>query len=129
MFPGLAIGGHPVRRWAELQNVIGSGVISVGSVRFTRRDCGIGNEADSIEADDAVKGSLWNGPELTPDILQKYIKEGLLRDALFNAMVKVEQAYQLDKWTLVFSSFGLDADAAQKNVEELLSRGQSPGIS
>jgi hypothetical protein len=129
MFPGLAIGGHPVRRWAELQNVIESGVISVGSVRFTRRDCGIGNEADSIEADDAVKGSLWNGPELTPDILQKYIKEGLLRDALFNAMVKVEQAYQLDKWTLVFSSFGLDADAAQKNVEELLSRGQSPGIS
>jgi len=34
MFPGLAIGGHPVRRWAELQNVIESGVISVGSVRF-----------------------------------------------------------------------------------------------
>src|ERR1700730_7684382 len=52
MFPGLAIGGHPIRRWAELQNVIESGVISVGAVRFTQRDGGIGNEADSIEADD-----------------------------------------------------------------------------
>jgi hypothetical protein len=39
---------------------------------------------------------------------------------MFSAMVKVERAYQLGKWTLVFSSFGLDADAAQENVEKLL---------
>ena len=120
MFPGLSIGGHPVRRWAELQNVIESGVVRVGSVRFTRRDGGIGIEADSIEADGLVEGSLWNGPELTPDFLRKYIKEALLRDSMFSAMVKVERAYQLGRWTLVFSSFGLDADAAQENVEKLL---------
>ena len=69
MFPGLAIGGHPVRRWAELQNVIESGVVRVRSVRFTRRDGGIGIEADSIEVDGLVEGSLWDGPELTPDFL------------------------------------------------------------
>jgi hypothetical protein len=51
------------------------------------------------------------------------------RISLFSAMVKVERAYQLGKWTLVFSSFGLDADALQENVEELVSRDQSPSIS
>ena len=70
MFPGLAIGGHPVRRWAKLQNMIESGVVRVGSVRFTGRDGGIGIEADSIEADGFVEGSLWNRPELTPGFLR-----------------------------------------------------------
>jgi len=129
MFPGLAIGGHPVRRWAELQNMIESGLLRVGSVRFTRRDGDIGIEADRIEADGLVEGSLWDRPELTPDFLRKYIKEGLLRDPLFSAMVKVERAYQLGKWTLVFSRFALDADAAQENVEKLVSRDQAPSIS
>ena len=62
MFPGLAIGRHPVRRWAKLQNVIESGVVRVGSVRFTGRDGGIGIEADSIEADGFVKGSYGIAP-------------------------------------------------------------------
>lgn len=105
--------------------MIESGVVRVGSVRFTRRDGAIGIEADSIEADDLVEGSLWNGPSLTPDFLRRYIKEGLVRDMFFSAMVKVERAYQLDRWTLVFSSFGLDADAVQQNLGKLLSRGQS----
>jgi len=48
---------------------------------------------------------------------------------MFSAMVKVEQAYQLGKRTLVFSSFGLDAVAAQENIEKLVSRGQAPNIS
>jgi hypothetical protein len=74
MFPWLGHRSHPVRRWAELQNVIESGVVRVGSVRFTGRDGGIGIEADSIEADGFVEGNLWNGPELTPDFLRKYIK-------------------------------------------------------
>jgi hypothetical protein len=43
---------------------------------------------------------------------------------MFSAMVKVERAYQLGKWTLVFSSFALDADALQDNVEKLLSQKQ-----
>jgi hypothetical protein len=51
--------------------MIESGVVRVGSVRFTRRDGGIGSEADSIEADGLVEGSLWDGPELTPDFLRK----------------------------------------------------------
>jgi len=129
MFPGLAIAGHPVRRWAELQNVIESGVVRVGSIRFTRRDGGAGIEADSIEPDGLVEASLWDGPELTPEFLRKYIKESLLQDSMFSAMVKVEQAYQLGKRTLVFSSFGLDAVAAQENIEKLVSRGQAPNIS
>ena len=99
-------------------------MVRVGSVRFTERDGGIGIEADSIEADGFVEGSLWNRPELTPDFLRKYINEALLRDSMFSAMVKVERAYQLGKWTLVF--YGLDADAAQENVEKLIFRGQSP---
>ena len=129
MFPGLSIGGHPVRRWTELQNMIESGVVSVGSVHFTRRDGKVGIEADSAEADELVKGTLWDGPVLTPDFLRKYIKEALLRDALFNAMVEVERAYQLDRRTLVFSSFALDADAAQEKVEKLVAKGQAPSIS
>jgi len=44
-------------------------------------------------------------------------------------MVKVERAYQLDRRTLVYSSFALDADAAQENLEKLVSRGQAPSIS
>ena len=120
MFPGLAIGGHPVRRWAELQNAIESRVVRVGSVRFTRRDGGIGSEADSIEADSLVERSLWDGPKLTPDFLRRYIKEGLVQEALFGAMVKVERLYQLDRRKLVFSSFALDMDAAQQKLGELL---------
>jgi hypothetical protein len=128
MFPGLVIGGHPVRRWPELQNAIESGVVRVGSVHFTRRDGAIGIEADTIKADDLVERSLWGGPELTPDFLRKYINEGFLRDALFGAMVNVERAYQLDKWTLVFSSFALDPDAAQENVEELFLEVNRPAL-
>ena len=66
MFPGLVIGGHPVRRWAELQNIIESGVVNVGTVNLSENDGEIG-----IQADDLVELSLWDGPALTPESLRK----------------------------------------------------------
>ena len=121
MFPGLVIGGHPIRRWPELRNAVESGLVRFGAVRFTENESGMG-----VESEDLAERSLWDGPELTPGFLRKYIKEGFLRDAFYRAMVHVEPAYQFDKRKLVFSSFVLDMAAVQQNVEELLPGSQLP---
>jgi hypothetical protein len=117
MFPGLVLEGHPIRRWAELRNAIETGVVRVGPVRFVKNDDG----AIGIEADGLIEHSLWGSPQLTPEFLRKYIEDGLLKEPLFRAMEKVERSSRIEKWKLTFTSFALDAVAAEENVRRLLS--------
>jgi hypothetical protein len=121
MFPGLDIEGHPVRRYPELRNMITSATVRVGSVSL--KDA---NGKDSADESGVLAGSLWDGTELTPDFLRRYIKDGFLRDAQFAAMFPVEEDFSLGDMRLVFPSFALDLEKAQQNLEALLNRGEAP---
>jgi hypothetical protein len=122
MFPGLTMRGHPIYRWSELKNVIESGLVRVGRVRVEENEGEI-----HLDSDHVVERSLWDGDELTPSFLRRYIKEGLLRDILYGAMVKREPAYQLEECKLVFSTFSLNAVTAQRNFEQVFGAGSSAG--
>ena len=59
---------------------------------------------------------MWDGAKLTPRLLQRYIKEGLLHEPIFESMVEVERSYRIEKGELIFSTFGLDPIALEENL-------------
>src|SRR5258708_12828316 len=61
MFPGLAISGHPIRRWAELRNTIESGILRVGSIQFVEDEGGL-----NIQTDDLVNPNMCGASKLPP---------------------------------------------------------------
>ncbi|WP_342240853.1 hypothetical protein [Inquilinus sp. OTU3971] len=124
MFPGLDVEGHPVRRLPELQNMIETGIVRVGFIGVSRPD-----ERDIADAGGIVERSLWDGPELTPDFLRKYIRDGFLKDAVYRAMFPVEERFILDNKQLVFPSFALDMMAVRDNIEALFQPDETPADS
>lgn len=109
MFSGLRIGGNPVRRWAELANMIETGIVNSANIIATPGDNGL-----DIKADGWTSRCLWNGPDLTAQFLHDYLEGDTLRDAMFDAMVEHSRSFDLGERRLVFKSYALDVQAASE---------------
>ena len=116
MFPGMSMEGHPIRRWAELKNMIEFGTIVVS------RDVPENEFNDSSGQDEhLLELSLWEGSKLTPELLRRYICENLLLAPTFQAMIEWDRSYRIGRSKLTFSTFLLDASALRKNLIALFS--------
>ncbi len=113
MFPGLSIDGHPIRRWAELRNMIESGVVQSFSINIKTDSNGF-----RIDEDEYLERNLWEGPKLTPEFLRRYISEDLLHGPIFRAMLEVERSYRIGNVNLRFSTFGLNPSVMQEELEK-----------
>ena len=111
MFPGLSIDGHSIRRWAELRNMIESGVIRLRSINVKTVSNGF-----RTDEDDYLELNLWDGPKLTPEFLQRYISEDLLHAPIFGSMVERERSYRIGNAILRFSTFSLNPSAMQEEL-------------
>lgn len=114
MFPGLSVSGHPVRRWSELRNMIGSGVVRVGVVSGEQDERG-----PNVRTDGLIERNLWGGDKLTPAFLREYIKGNRIRDTFFDAMIPWQRSYRMENWEIVFPTFVLDGTAVEKTIRGL----------
>jgi hypothetical protein len=118
MYSGLRIDGNPVRRFAELANMIETGIVNTANITASP-----GENGPEIKADDWMSRCLWNGSELTADFLHDYLERDTLRDTMFDAMIDHSRAFDLGDRRLVFSSYALDLRAAATALASL------PGVS
>jgi len=112
MFPGLSISGHPIRRWAELKNMVETGIVRIGSIEVEEDESGL-----NVRTEDLVERSLWDEAQLSPEFLREYIAGDWLQTTFFNSMVEWERSYRLEDWELVFSTYVLDAGAVKRVIE------------
>lgn len=112
MFPGLSILGHPVRRWAELKNMIEDGTVRIGSAQMEEDDSGT-----DIKLDNVIEHNLWGTTDVTPEFLREYIAGEWLQKTFFDTMVAWERSYSFDEWKLTFSTFVLDFNAVKGSIE------------
>ncbi|NTG32431.1 hypothetical protein G6L08_35410 [Agrobacterium rhizogenes] len=114
MFSGLRINGHPVRRMAELSNMIRTGVLRTMRGSMERRD-----GRPVVRTDDVIERTLWSGPTLTPEFLYEYLQNDPLSKMLFDGMLEYEQTYSLDEGRLTFVSYALDGEAVTDAIAAL----------
>ncbi|RWF44687.1 MAG: hypothetical protein EOS65_01465 [Mesorhizobium sp.] len=114
MFSGLRVDGHPVRRWAELLNMIEKGVVR--TVEVSVFDDGSGLD---VRTENVVERNLWKAAQLDPKFLYQYLKEDSVSAMLFDAMVEHEEAYSVGDAVLSFRSYALDANAITDSIAGL----------
>ena len=114
MFPGLLMDGHPIRRFKELRNMIQS-----GTIRVTEVNADITSSDPSDYNLDVREVKLWEGPELTPEFLQRYINDELIHGPTFRSMRAWEKTYRLGDTKLAFSTFVLDPVALGENLAKV----------
>ncbi|MDW9984267.1 hypothetical protein GOC06_26240 [Sinorhizobium meliloti] len=114
MFSGLRINGHPVRRMAELSNMIRTGVL-----RTMRGSMETNDGRPMVRTDEVVERTLWTGPTLTPEFLREYLQNDPLSKMLFNGMLEYEQTYSLEEGRLTFVRYALDGEAVASAIAAL----------
>ncbi len=114
MFSGLRVNGHPVRRMAELSNMIRTGVLRTALASVDHKD-----GQPVVGTDDIVERKLWTEPVLTSKFLAEYLQKDLLANMLFDAMVEYEETFSLAEGRLTFVSYALDAEAVAVAITAL----------
>lgn len=117
MFSGLRIDGNPVRRWAELANMIETGIVNTANIVASDGPNGL-----NIKAEGWQSRCLWNGHELTDAFLHDYLEDDILCNTMFGSMVEHLRTFDLGDRRLVFESYALDIRTAAAALAAL------PGI-
>lgn len=117
MFSGLRIDGNPVRRWAELANMLETGIVNTANIAVSE-----GPNGPDVKAEGWVSRCLWNGPELTPSFLHDYLEGDVLSNVMFNSMIAHRRTFAMGDRDLTFASFAMDLGAAAAALAKL------PGI-
>ncbi|MGO8253434.1 hypothetical protein ACC792_20955 [Rhizobium ruizarguesonis] len=114
MFSGLRVNGHPVRRMAELSNMIRTGMM-----RTMQASVNVEDGQPIARTDEVVERRLWTAPILTPEFLSDYLQKDLLAHMLFDGMFEYEETFSLGEGRLTFVTYALDAEAVADAIAAL----------
>lgn len=107
MFSGLRIDGNPVRRWAELANMIETGIVNTATIAVSD-----GPTGPDVKAEGWISRCLWNGSEMTASFLHDYLEGDVLCNVMFNSMIAHRRTFAIGERDLTFDSYAMDLGAA-----------------